>query len=71
MSILAASNMNTRRIIAVVVPPVDELDLVGPLKVFGAANRLSAKRVYQVEVVTNKKDTIVQGEEGLLSFAAR
>ena len=71
MSILAASNMNTRRIIAVVVPPVDELDLVGPLKVFGAANRLTAKRVYQVEVVTNKKDTIVQGEEGLLSFAAR
>jgi transcriptional regulator GlxA family with amidase domain len=59
-----------RRIIVVVVPPVDEMDLVGPLKVFGAANRLSNRPIYEVEVVTNKKDRIVQGEEGLLSFAA-
>jgi transcriptional regulator GlxA family with amidase domain len=59
-----------KRIIVVVVPPVDELDLIGPMKVFGAANRLSRKPIYEVELVTNKKDLIVQGEEGLLSFAA-
>jgi hypothetical protein len=30
---------SSRRIIAVVVPPVDELDLVGPLQVFNSINR--------------------------------
>ncbi|MCI0411396.1 DJ-1/PfpI family protein [bacterium] len=63
-------NSDRRRIIVVVVPPVDELDLVGPLKVLGAANRLAAKPVYEVQVVTNKKELVVQGEEGLLSFSA-
>ena len=51
--------LERKRIIVVVVPPVDELDLVGPLKVFGAANRLSAKPVYAVEVFTNKKELVV------------
>jgi transcriptional regulator GlxA family with amidase domain len=59
------------RVIVVVVPPVDELDLVGPLKVLGAANRLSGRSIYEVEVVTNRKDLVVQGEEGLLDFAAK
>src|SRR5262249_44526711 len=64
--------MNKRkRIIIIVVPPVDEFDLVGPIKVFGAANRLAHKTIYEVEIFTNKKDLIVQGEEGILSFAAR
>ena len=65
-----ASRSKRKRIIVIVVPPVDELDLVGPMKVFGAANRLSKKPVYEVEVVTNKKEMIVRGEEGLLTFAA-
>lgn len=65
------SNGKSKRIIFVVVPPVDELDLVGPIKVFGAANRLAQQVLYNVEVVTNKKELIVHGEEGLLSFAAR
>ncbi|MCI0601788.1 AraC family transcriptional regulator [bacterium] len=65
-----ATGSNGKRIIVVVVPPVDEMDLVGLLKVLGAANRLSGKAVYEVEVVTNKKELVVQGEEGLLSFAA-
>lgn len=60
-----------RTILAIVVPPVDEFDLVGPLKVFGAANRLASKPVYDVRVVTNKVDLSVQGEEGLLAFAAQ
>lgn len=65
-----APHSKRKRIIVIVVPPVDELDLVGPMKVFGAANRLAQKPVYEVEVVTNKKELIVQGEEGLLTFAA-
>src|ERR1700756_1444886 len=60
-----------RRIIVVVVPPVDELDLVGPFQVFSAANRLVHKTVYEVEIVTNAKELRVQGEGGLLSFAAQ
>lgn len=60
-----------RRIIVVVVPPVEELDLVGPMQVFGAANRLSGKPVYSVEVVTNGSDMKVAGEGGFLSFLAR
>jgi transcriptional regulator GlxA family with amidase domain len=60
-----------RRIIVVVVPPIDELDLVGPIQVFGAANRLVGKAVYEVEIVTNARELKVQGEGGLLSFAAQ
>lgn len=56
---------------AVVVPPVEELDLVGPIQVFSAANRLSGKQVYAVEVVTNGKTLKVEGEGGLLSFLAQ
>jgi transcriptional regulator GlxA family with amidase domain len=60
-----------RRIIVVVVPPVEELDLVGPIQVFGAANRLARKNVYEVEIVTTARELKVQGEGGLLSFAAQ
>jgi hypothetical protein len=34
-----------------VVPPADELDLVGPLHVFNSVNRLSGTAVYAIEVV--------------------
>jgi hypothetical protein len=60
-----------RRIIVVVVPPVEELDLVGPMQVFGAANRLSGRKVYSLEVATNGGELEVQGEGGLLSFLAQ
>jgi transcriptional regulator GlxA family with amidase domain len=63
--------LKRRRIIVLVVPPVDELDLVGPIQVFSAANRLVRKAVYEVEIVTNAKGLKVQGEGGLLSFAAQ
>jgi hypothetical protein len=33
----------SRRIVVVVVPPVDELDLVGPLQVFNPVNRLAGR----------------------------
>jgi transcriptional regulator GlxA family with amidase domain len=58
------------RVVVIVVPPVDELDLVGPLKVFGAANRLSKRHIYDVEILTSKDVLLVRGEEGLLTFSA-
>jgi hypothetical protein len=53
------------------VPPIEELDLVGPMQVFGAANRLSGRKIYSLEIATNSKDLEIRGEGGLLSFLAR
>src|SRR5215210_522998 len=67
----ASTPLRKRRIIIVVVPPVEELDLVGPMQVFGAANRLSGRKVYSLEVATNGKELEVKGEGGMLSFLAQ
>jgi transcriptional regulator GlxA family with amidase domain len=61
----------SRRIVVVVVPPVDELDLVGPLQVFNSINRLACRTIYAIEVVTNAANLTVQGEGGVLTFVAR
>jgi transcriptional regulator GlxA family with amidase domain len=61
----------SRRIVVVVVPPVDELDLVGPLQVFNSVNRLAGRPIYGVEVVTQAKRLRVDGEGGVLTFVAR
>src|SRR4030088_3581328 len=66
-----ANTMRRRRIVIVVVPPVEELDLVGPMQVFGAANRLSGRKLYSLEIATNRKELEVQGEGGMLSFLAQ
>jgi transcriptional regulator GlxA family with amidase domain len=60
-----------RRVAVVVVPPVEELDLVGPMQVLSASNRLARKPVYTVEIATNADDLKVPGEGGLLSFLAQ
>jgi transcriptional regulator GlxA family with amidase domain len=62
---------SSRRIIVVVVPPVDELDLVGPLQVFNSVNRLAGRTIYTIEVVTTSDGLTVEGEGGVLSFVAR
>ena len=54
-----------RRIAVIVVPPVEELDLVGPMQVFSAANRLTGKPVYAVEIATNA--AFLFAEAGLLN----
>lgn len=64
------SGTSPGRVAVLAVPPVDEFDLVCPIQVFGAANRLAGKSVYSVEVATAGKDLKVQGEGGLLSFLA-
>jgi transcriptional regulator GlxA family with amidase domain len=69
---IARKNLFKRRRIAVIaVPPVEELDLVGPMQVFSAANRLACKPVYAVEIATSADDLKVPGEGGLLSFLAQ
>jgi transcriptional regulator GlxA family with amidase domain len=62
---------SSRRIIVVIVPPVDELDLVGPLQVFNAVNRLAGRSIYSIEIVTNTHCLNVAGEGGVLTFVAR
>jgi transcriptional regulator GlxA family with amidase domain len=64
-----------KRLVFLVVPPVDELDLVGPMEVFGTANRLLGGRggpkPYAVEVVTTARDRRIDGECGLSLLADR
>jgi transcriptional regulator GlxA family with amidase domain len=69
--VAAAPKHNSRRIIVVVVPPVDELDLVGPLQVFNSINRLAGRTIYTVDVVTSAANLTVEGEGGVLTFMAR
>jgi transcriptional regulator GlxA family with amidase domain len=64
-------NSSSRRLIVVAVPPVDELDLVGPLQVFNSVNRLADTTVYTIEVVTSADCLTVEGEGGVLTFMAR
>src|SRR5262245_33356597 len=61
----------SRRIVVVAVPPVDELDLVGPLQVFRSVNRLAGRPIYALEVVTSGDGPTVEGESGVLTFLAR
>lgn len=68
---LRAISFRRRRIVVVVVPPIEELDLVGPMQVFSAANRLSGRKHYSLEIATNREELEVQGEGGMLSFLAQ
>jgi transcriptional regulator GlxA family with amidase domain len=61
----------SRRIVVLIVPPVDELDLVGPLQVFNSVNRLAGRPIYAIEVVTNTNQLKVNGEGGVLTFIAK
>ncbi|PTL82826.1 AraC family transcriptional regulator [Vitiosangium sp. GDMCC 1.1324] len=55
------------------VPPVQELDVVGPADVFAGINRLLGQRGpgYEIELVTGTADRLVQGEAGLSLLAGR
>src|ERR1041385_2968119 len=63
--------LKKRRIVLLVIPPVEELDLIAPVEVFGAANRLISpgKPVYSIEVVTNTTSREINGECGLRILA--
>jgi transcriptional regulator GlxA family with amidase domain len=62
-----------KRILFLVMPPVDELDLVGPLEVFATANRLSppGRKPYAIEVASAAPDRRIAGEAGLSLLAHR
>ncbi|HXQ72188.1 MAG TPA: GlxA family transcriptional regulator [Pyrinomonadaceae bacterium] len=66
-----ASLVKRRRIVIVVVPPIEEMDLVAPLQVFSAANRLSERKIYSLEIATNGRALEVPGEGGMLCFLAQ
>jgi transcriptional regulator GlxA family with amidase domain len=68
---MPSATHGSRRIVVVVVPPVDELDLVGPLQVFNSVNRLAGRTIYAIEVVTSADRQTVEGEGGVLTFVAR
>ncbi len=59
------------RLLVVLVPPVEELDLVGPLQVFSSVNRLADRSIYGVELVAAGSGLAVPGEGGLLTFLAK
>jgi len=61
----------TRRIVVVTVPPVDELDLVGPLQVFNSVNRLAGRTIYTIDVATAGEGLTVDGDSGVLAFVAK
>src|SRR5688572_33239410 len=67
----SASERLARRIIVLVVPPVDELDFVGPMQVFNSVNRLAGKTQYTIEVATTASGLKVAGEGGIMTFMAR
>lgn len=56
-----------RRIVVLVVPPIEELDLVGPVQVFSTATRLmrGQRAPYEIEVATTNRDLRIAGESGL------
>jgi transcriptional regulator GlxA family with amidase domain len=62
---------SSRWIVVVVVPPVDELDLVRPLQVFNSVNRLAGGKIYAIDVVTSAESLSVEGEGGVLTFVAK
>ncbi len=62
-----------RRILLLAVPPVEELDLIAPVEVFGAANRLlhPGKPVYAVELLSHTRNREIAGECGLCLLAQK
>jgi putative intracellular protease/amidase len=60
-----------RRVVVLVVPPIEELDLVGPVQVLSTATRLMGRggTPYAIEVVSTTHDRLIPGESGLALVA--
>jgi transcriptional regulator GlxA family with amidase domain len=58
-------------IVILAVPPVEELDLVGPLEVFAGANLVLGERgpAYDIRVVSSQPKPIIAGECGVSLLA--
>jgi transcriptional regulator GlxA family with amidase domain len=67
MRLTKPAHRGTRRIVVLVVPPIEELDLIGPVQVLSTASRLRGGSVaaYEIVVVTTNRDRLIRGESGL------
>jgi transcriptional regulator GlxA family with amidase domain len=67
----AKSALTLRRVVVLAVPPVEELDIVGPWEVFTTANNAlrSKRRGYDIELVTTSKHRLFTGDSGLSLLA--
>ena len=56
-----------RPVVVLVVPPIEELDLIGPVQVFSTATRLMGRggTPYEIRVVSTTRDRLIAGESGL------
>ncbi len=62
-----------RRIVVCVVPPAEELDIVGPWEVFATANSVIRQRgaAYDIELVTTSRERTFVGDSGLMLSATQ
>jgi hypothetical protein len=55
------------------VPSIEELDIVGPVEIFAAVNRLRTLRqlalIYQIEMLSTARQRMISGESGLSLLA--
>lgn len=61
----------TLRIVLLAVPPAMELDIVGPMSVFAAVNRIRKYSAYEMELATTGVDGEIAGSLGLSISAHR
>src|SRR4051812_4002739 len=56
-----------RPVVVLVVPPIEELDLVGPVQVLSTATRLMGRAgtPYEITVASTTRDRVIAGESGL------
>jgi transcriptional regulator GlxA family with amidase domain len=62
-----------RRIVVLAVPPAMELDIIGPISVFEAVNRMPGRRgpACRVELVTTGQGNVIEGFVGVSMLAHR
>ena len=56
-----------RSIVVLAVPPIEELDLIGPVQVLSTATRLMGRGgiPYEIRIVSTTRDRLISGESGL------
>src|SRR5258705_8331572 len=71
MKPILASRRPPISVVILGVPPVEELDLIGPLEVFAGANRVLGARgpAYDVRVVSSQPQPIIAGQCGVSLLA--
>jgi transcriptional regulator GlxA family with amidase domain len=61
------------RVVVLASPPVEALDIVGPIAVFDAVNRLRQSRqlapLYQIELISTARKRLIAGDAGLSLLA--